>query len=204
MTDVARHSEAVSRPGIDPRTWSTLAIVTAVNVTATGVFCDITTITGIEETATYCPPYAGPSYGLHLPMIANGDFVLVEFPEGDFSAGGRITGRTWDGGHPVPDAVVQNPNDVVLVVQPDQWLRLLVSGQGKIQMGGVDATNQAILGTAYRQAEDNLFDAIATFATAIGSLDPLTAPEAAATLNVAIAAFKAASSAFLSQIVVLK
>mgnify|MGYP006951108401 CR=1 FL=1 len=45
--DPSRIGEALARPGMDTRTWSSLAIVKAVHVSAKGVYADIITITGI-------------------------------------------------------------------------------------------------------------------------------------------------------------
>jgi hypothetical protein len=69
----------------------------------------------------------------------------------------------------------------------------------EINLGGA-GTNAAMLGTAYRAAEDTLLTALGTFATACGSSVPgLVGP--ATTLNTAITAFKAAAASYLSTVV---
>lgn len=129
--DVARASAALQRPGIDPRTWTTLAVVTAVNTTAQGIYCDVTTILGLEETAAYAPQYAGSGYGFYTP-IEEGDLVLIAVPEGDWGAGARIIAEVWDQGQPPPAEVVDHPLDVALVVKPGQTVRMIVSGGGDV------------------------------------------------------------------------
>lgn len=152
--DIARWSLALERPGIDPRTWTTLAVVTAVNVSAHGVNCAITTIAGVDETAALSPEYAGPGFGLYAP-IAVGDGVVVAFPEGVMNTGGRIVGRVWDEGDPPPAEVTAHSQDFILVVQENRSLRLVAHGTGdvrigvdsagKVRLGDVDATDPVAL-----------------------------------------------------------
>lgn len=127
--DTARIAEAVGRPGIDPRTFTTLAVVDAVQVTAVGIYCDITTVHGVKETAAYSPMYGGRSFGFHAP-IEVGSFVVIAVPEGDWATGARIIAHVWDEGTPPPQVVVDHPADVALVVQPGQSVRIIVSGGG--------------------------------------------------------------------------
>lgn len=153
MSDVAKISEGLSRPRIDPRKFVDVGIVDAVNVSEAGVNADVTTMEGVPETAAYSPPYAGPGYGLHLPMDID-DAVVMVTPDGVSNAGLRIVGRTWDAGSPAPADVVDNPEDVVLVVKPGQSVRLIVTGGGhvvleprdggKIKHGGDDADDPLI------------------------------------------------------------
>lgn len=152
--DIARWAAALERPGIDPRTWTTLAVVTAVDVSANGVHCAITTIAGVDETAALSPEYAGPGFGLYAP-ISVGDGVVVVFPEGVMNTGGRIIGRVWDEGDPPPGEVTAHPQDFILVVQENRSLRLVAHGTGdvrigvdsagKVRLGSVDATDPVAL-----------------------------------------------------------
>lgn len=137
--DVARASEALSRPGIDPRTFTSLAIVNKVNATAAGVYCDVTTIMGVQETAALVPDYAGDGYGFYAP-IEVGHMVLIAIPEGEFATGARIIGHVWDAGDPPPAEVVDHPTDVALVVKPGTTIRITVSGGGQVLLGSSDAS----------------------------------------------------------------
>lgn len=146
--DVKRMGEAVSHPGIDPRTWLTLAVVDAVNVTDHGVYADITTITGNKECAVVAPLYAGPGFGLYTPIYV-GAFVVVAHPEGEGNTGGRIIAMTWDKGEPPPPEVMDAPADILLVAQPESNVRIITKGGGnvvlevrdggKVLLGGPDA-----------------------------------------------------------------
>lgn len=148
MSDVAKMAAALERPGIDPRKFVDLAVVTAVSVGAEGVHADVETITGLLETTALAPPYSGAGFGLYLPIDVD-DFVVLAMPDGMFNAGGRIVGRTWDTGTPPPPEVIDHPEDVALVVKPGQTIRIIVSGGGdavieardggKVKLGSEDA-----------------------------------------------------------------
>jgi len=140
--DVARAAEALSRPGIDPRCFTTLAVVNKVNATAAGVYCDVTTIMGIQETAALAPDYGGDGYGFYAPIEA-GHMVLIAIPEGEHAAGARIIAHIWDEGDPPPDEVVDHPEDVALVVKPGKTIRITVSGGGNVLLGASDASKGA-------------------------------------------------------------
>jgi phage gp45-like len=73
------------------------------------------------------------------------------------------------------------------------------NGTVEIRLGG-GVAQKTIRGETYRAAEDTLLTALGAFATAIGSLNPLTAPAAAVTLNAAINTFKAAASSYLTSV----
>lgn len=139
---------ALSFPGIDPRTWFTLAVVKAVKVTEQGTYADIVTIAGVEECVTVTPVYAGKGFGLYTPLDV-GAFVVVAFPEGDPNTGGRIVGVCWDAGSTPPTEVTDHPADVVLVTKEGASCRIVAQGagdvvleakgSGKVKLGGDDA-----------------------------------------------------------------
>lgn len=129
--DVARAAEALSRPGIDPRTWCTLAVVTSVHTSTRGVYCGITTMAGIVETAQLAPPYSGSGYGFYTPVEV-GDVVTVFVPEGDWAAGARVLGQNWDAGTPAPPELEDHPEDVALIVKPGRTVRIITSGGGDV------------------------------------------------------------------------
>lgn len=151
--DVARASEALSRPGIDPRDFVQLAIVEAVAVNSDGVYIDVRTAHGQPETATLSAPYGGNGYGLHLPIELD-ETVVLALPYGSFNAGARVIGRNWDPGDAPPTEAIDHPEDVVLVVRPGQSVRVIVKGGGdvifdprdggKIKHGGEDADDPLV------------------------------------------------------------
>ena len=136
LLDMGRLSQAVSRPGIDPRTWVSLAIVNSVVVDPVeGVFCGITLMPSeIEETARLGAAYAGNGFGFYAPPRVD-DEVMVCAPSGDPSQGLVITGRLWSPSDVPPAEASSHPQDVLLKVEEGQTLRMLVSGGGKVIMG---------------------------------------------------------------------
>lgn len=155
MVDVAKMSEGLSRPGIDPRMFVDLAIVTHVLVDDGGCHYDVTTIGGMNETVALSPPYGGSRYGFYFPVFVDQMATLV-VPDGKFNAGARMVGATWDPGTPPPQEAVDHPDDVALVVQPGQTVRIIVSGGGnavieardggKVKVGSEDADSPALNG----------------------------------------------------------
>jgi len=139
--DVVRMSEALSRPGIDPRIWAAEALVRAVHVDPEhGVLVDVTILPdGIEETARLAPIYAGSGWGLHLPVKVD-DTVLVVAPHGNSDYGLEVVARRWEKADPPPASVAQYPDDVVLHVEPGRSLRVVVTGAGVVEFGGAGLT----------------------------------------------------------------
>lgn len=127
--DVAKIAKALERPGIDPRKFVDLAVVTTVAVDASGVHADVITSEGLPETVALAPPYGGPGYGFYGPLDPD-DAILIAMPDGKYNAGGRVVGRIWDPGSPPPAEVAAHPDDVALVVKPGQTIRIVVSGGG--------------------------------------------------------------------------
>lgn len=197
--DVARMAEGFSRPGIDPRTWSTIALVTAVEVTAAGTYVRITTIGGIVETAAVVTQYGGPGYGLYCPVAVN-DWVLIEVPEGDWNAGARVVAQVVDAGNPPPAEAMAHPEDVALVVKPGQSIRIVVSGGGdaiveardggSVKLGGEDATrgvarasDTVALSTAQALALQTALDARYTVLNPLATIPAGTVTGAIATAS---------------------
>lgn len=127
--DLAKISKALERPGIDPRKFVELAIVTTVAVDSNGVHADVLTSDGLPETAALVTPYGGPGYGFYGPIDLD-DAILLAIPDGKYNAGARVVGRVWDAGSPPPEEVSAHPDDVALVVKPGQTIRIVVSGGG--------------------------------------------------------------------------
>lgn len=139
--DTRRLGQAVSHPGIDPRTWVSLAIVNHVVIDpAEGPFADITLMPlAQEKTARVGVEYAGNGFGVWAP-IEIGDEVLVEAPSGNPDEGLVITRRLYSRSDPPPQAMVDNPTDLIIVVKEGRSLRIAVSGGGQVLLGSADAT----------------------------------------------------------------
>lgn len=147
--DLQRMGAALSFPGIDPRTWTTLAVVKAINTTDHGVYADVVTIAGVEECVSVAPIYAGKGFGMYAPIDV-GSLVVVAFPEGDPNTGGRIIGVCWDRGTTPPSDVTAHPTDFVLVTKSGSSCRIVTQGagdvvieakgSGKVKLGGDGAS----------------------------------------------------------------
>jgi Type VI secretion system/phage-baseplate injector OB domain len=159
-------SKAMTRPGIDPRSWCSLAIVQSVVIDeAAGVFCDVLLMPSKRrETARLGAAYAGSGFGFYAPVRVD-DEVLVSAPGGDPAQGLVITQRLWSPADVPPAGLEATPEDVVLVVEADKSLRLTVQGggdvvvtaaDGKVKLGGEAATKPVALGNTITAAGDKL------------------------------------------------
>lgn len=206
--DVGRLANAVSRPGIDPRNWFSFAAVTAIGMDTEGLFANVLLLpTGSSYTARVAGPYAGPNFGWNFPLDVN-DEVVVAAPDGDPLHGLVVVARLNSASDPMPQDALDNPNDIVLVVKPDQSFRVNVSGTGQAYLGSTNATDAAVLGTTYRSAEDNYFAALETLIASIVAFPALAAyfaipasPQLAALAawNLEVTAFHLAAAEYLSQ-----
>jgi hypothetical protein len=102
---------------------------------------------------------------------------------GDPAEGVHVVARVWSAADKPPTLAVQNPNDLVRVVEKDKWMRTLLQGTGKwhlegdtatlktahVNLGDDAPTEQLVLGTTYRQAENTMNQqVIAALATLTG------------------------------------
>jgi hypothetical protein len=144
--DINMLSKAMTRPGIDPRSWCSLAIVQSVVIDeAAGVFCDVLLMPSKRrETARLGAAYAGSGFGFYAPVRVD-DEVLVSAPGGDPAQGLVITQRLWSPADVPPAGLEATPEDVVLVVEADKSLRLTVQGGGNVILA-VD-TGKVFLGS---------------------------------------------------------
>lgn len=141
--DMGRMANAVSRPGIDPRVWLTLAIVKDVGYDPDeGIFVDVQyQPNGDIETCLLGAPYAGAEFGFYFPVNVD-DTVLVGIPMGDPNDGPILITRVWNAGDK-PHSDFQDPEDAeeptmdaVLRIQPGRKLKIRTSDDGD----GVDIT----------------------------------------------------------------
>jgi hypothetical protein len=143
--DVSRLADAVARPGIDPRTWVSYAVLTSepyFETTAGQQDCFVNIYlmpSGVEETARVASVYAGNGFGLWMPLHKD-DEVLVCAPSGDPDEGLVVTQRLWSPSDAPPQEAADNADDVVLVVEEGRSVRIGVRGGGTVRLGQVDAS----------------------------------------------------------------
>lgn len=183
--DVARLSNAVARPGIDPRIWVSYAYLLSEPYIETvegrqDIVADVMLVPSMqEETARVGAIYAGNGFGFYCPLHAE-DEVLVLAPSGDPDAGLVITQRLWSPADPPPQEVIDNPEDVTLVVEEGKNLRITVKGDGnvvlavdtgKIYLGAAESTEPAAKGQSlksYLESIKSAFDGHAHTTTEVG------------------------------------
>jgi hypothetical protein len=232
--DVAALRESIASPGMDGRYWCSRGTVGTVDdqgeenfadslavwIGPEGVECDvILQPLGIRVTALWGD--AGDV--ADISPIRPGDQVLVEFPDGNLM-GGRITGiihsraakQPMKSGTPVFDNQRRliYARTVPIDIRASTKAQVLMEQDGtvttaakRINLGDHDVSEQNVLGTSYRQAEDTLFDTLQQGLTAMQSaaVGPLAVFQPGLAVCVsALAAFKssaAAGNAFLSSTV---
>lgn len=202
--DIGRMSVALRRPGIDPRTWVSLATVEAVDWDDdNGPLATVFLMpTGTQETARLSTLYAGPGFGMYVPVEV-GDDVVVNAPDGDPDNGLVITAGLHSPSAQVPAEAGANRSDFVLVVKSGQACRIftktsdgsggefevtaegtvtissdskVVLNSGTVLLGGVTALDPFLKSLTYRPAEDALFAAYAAgFTAASGGFTALLA-----------------------------
>jgi hypothetical protein len=132
--DVGRLGASLARPGIDTRSWVTLAIALDESQVDEkhGVFVDVMFMpTGEKYTARVPSSYAGNGFGFYA-RIHKDDEVAVVIPRGNPAEGCIVIPRLWSASDLPPKDVIDNPDDIVLVIEKDKNLRLHVQGEGKV------------------------------------------------------------------------
>jgi hypothetical protein len=194
-------SKAMTRPGIDPRSWCSLAIVQSVVIDeAAGVFCDVLLMPSKRrETARLGAAYAGSGFGFYAPVKVD-DEVLVSAPGGDPAQGLVITQRLWSPADVPPAGLEATPEDVVLVVEADKSLRLTVQGGGDVILA-VD-TGKVFLGsetgTEAVAKGDSLKSYLSSLVTALNTHTHIGVATGTAVSGTPSATFSAPTNAILS------
>jgi len=132
--DMSGLSAGLARPGIDTRTWISMAVAMGDSVVdpTNGVFVDVMLLPTQEEyTARVAAAYAGKSFGLYA-KVNSGDELLVAVPSGDAGAGCVVIARQWNGLHTPPATAQANPDDLVLVLEADANLSITTQGKGQV------------------------------------------------------------------------
>lgn len=219
--DINRLSSAVKRPGIDPRCWKSLAVALEDSFVDKdhGVFVNVILMPTEEEyTARVGAEYAGGGFGFYA-KIKKDDELSVGIPSGDPAEGPIVLKRLWSAADLPPQQAIDDPEEVMLVVEKDKNLRLAVSGAGqvlfesekqiavsapKVLLGSLQAVEALIKGTTYRAAEATMNGTLGASLTAggvalaVAGNDPTLAglaPTAAAALVTAGTAISAAGAA---------
>lgn len=165
--DIGRLSAAVSRPGIDPRVWCSLAEAVGESVVDPeyGEFVDVQLLpTGEQFTARVPAPYAGDGFGLHAGRIHAHDELVVLVPLGDPAEGAVVVARLWNAADKPAQQTVDTPDEIQLLAESDNNVRVRAAGAGglflesteAVRIGAEDATEQLVLGTTFRQKQATL------------------------------------------------
>jgi hypothetical protein len=151
--DVSALGSAVSRPGIDPRVWATLAVVRDVGFDAEhGMYADVTYMPdGDQETCSIGADYCGNGFGAY-PTYKKDDWVLVVVPGGDSGNGPVVVKKIFTGSEKPPpefgDASTADPTDATqdptIVIEPGRTARVVardgatvrfeISGTGRFEV----------------------------------------------------------------------
>jgi hypothetical protein len=181
--DPVRSRAALAGPGADTRTWGWQAIVRGAHVDPqAGPLADVLLLPDeLPETVRLVSVYAGPGFGLYLPLPAAGDEVIVWAPSGDPDMGLVCMPRCWSSGDPAPAEIANAPGDLLLLTQKDANARVAVQGAGSLVLdvrgappaahlllgGEQNVTDAAVLGSTYRSSEASYNSSVGQ---ALGSL----------------------------------
>lgn len=215
--DVRRLGAAVSFPGIDPRSWVSLAVVTAVNLDAkSGPMIDATLLPSLTPiTARVGAEGAVGGCGVWWPITVD-DEVLVGVPEGESAHGPVVLRRLWSQADPPPALAVANPLDVLIQAPKGRTLRVVCSGGGEVllqtdgkatvdspdvRLGGEAASHALIFGDDFGSAEGAFGTLLASIASALGTITsgaPAGGTPAASAITAAATAYRMAVQSVLS------
>jgi hypothetical protein len=182
LLDTRRFGAAVGFPGIDPRHWISLAIVTAVEIDPVeGPFVACTLLPSQQQvSARVGSGYAGGGFGDWCPIRVD-DEVLIEAPDGEAQGGYIVTARLWSPADAPPELMVSNPNDRLIQALDGQNVRVVATGAGAVNLdapavnlGSDEASQEVPLGNNLINALFAGLDAMQL--ACVGPLAPLKAP----------------------------
>lgn len=129
---MGRLGAAVGRPGIDPRVWASMAVVTAFHADAGGVYVDVMLLPDEEpETARVGSIYAGPGYGIYAPIEVDSE-VLVIAPHGDPDEGLVVAYVLWSPSDAPPaeatESTEASESTVIVRAKDGARLRIITVG----------------------------------------------------------------------------
>lgn len=135
--DVQRLGQAIARPGLDTRLWVSLAVALDESFMDPnhGPFVDVYLMPSQQEVTARIPAaYAGNGFGTSEGTIHKDDELLVIAPSGDPNEGCVVTCRLWSAADLPPQQAIDNPDDVVTVLEEDKSYYVAVQGSGDIEM----------------------------------------------------------------------
>ncbi len=141
--DIGRLSSAVKRPGIDTRCWVSLAVALGDSFVDKdhGVFVNVILMPTEEEyTARVGAEYAGGGFGFYA-KIKKADELFVGTPSWDPWEGIVVLKRMWSAADLPPQQAIDDPEEVMLIIEQDKNLRMVVSGSGQIFVEAEDNVN---------------------------------------------------------------
>ena len=156
IIDMSRLSAAVSRPGIDPRIWCSLAFALGESHLDEkhGDFVDVQILPSeLEVTVRVPQSYAGNAFGVNEGRIHKDDELIVLFPDGDPAVGGVVVARLWSQSDPPAKDAIDNPKDCSRTLEKDLSERLRLSGTGQWIANGEDEFHHTTTKTATYEAE---------------------------------------------------
>lgn len=167
LLDTRRLGAAVAFPGIDPRHWISLAIVTAMEIDPVeGPFVSCTLLpTQQQVTARVGSGYAGGGFGDWCPIRVD-DEVLIEAPDGEAMGGYIVTARLWSPADPPPALMASNPGDRLIQAMPGTTMRVVAD---QLNLGTGDAAQASVRGTLYRTNQKTLDTTLETQLTALAT-----------------------------------
>lgn len=134
--DISRLSSAVKRPGIDTRCWVSLAVALEDSFVDKdhGVFINVILMPTEEEyTARVGAEYAGGGFGFYAKILKD-DELCVGTPSGDPGEGIVVLKRMWSAADLPPQQAIDDPEEVMVVVEPGKNARLSLSGGGQLRV----------------------------------------------------------------------
>lgn len=153
--DLNRLAAGLSRPGIDPRIWFSLAFAMADSKVdpAHGHLAAVQLLpSGVQVTVRVPQGYAGNGFGQNKGLVHKDDELVIAFPDGDPATGGIVQARLWSAADPPPALVSDNPGDMVDVLEGGKNIRQLLSGGGQVQVEGDAEMRWKTSGKQYLEA----------------------------------------------------
>ena len=173
--DVGRAAAAVRGPGIDTRTWFSLAIINAMTVTSEGAFAQVTLHPSGDVHNARC----GGSE-LWEPLNID-DEVVVAWPSGDPMEGLVVVRRLGSAADPPDKRVVNAPGDWWTITKPKVNAHLIAGAalelraEGSGQDATLDADGNVVLqGGTLDVARKTDSTSTGTLTMAVATAGPLT------------------------------
>lgn len=120
-----------------------VATVEAVQIRRTGMFFDLIGQPTGEQLVGRMVTACGPDHGIVVPFEID-DTVLYAIPQGDPGDGAYVIGRFFEEAEPVPQVIVDNPNDEHWVAKAGRRL-MFQSTDGTIRLLNVLSAGNSVV-----------------------------------------------------------